>query len=116
VMDEAGLIEMPLKINGLEVKVIPVSPLAQAQNNEEIGNVMQWMQIIAGFGPEGQIAARTDAIVDFIADKLGIPGELRTTPEEREEMQQAAMAMAAQVAGGENADTGDLQAPPAAAA
>jgi hypothetical protein len=45
VMDERGLIDLPLQVNGLEVKVSPVAPLAMAQNMEEINNIMQFMQI-----------------------------------------------------------------------
>ena len=99
VMDERGLIEMPLKVNGLEVKVSPVSPIAQAQNLGDIEKIMNWVQLSASLGPEGQMAVRTGSISDYVADKLGIPAELRTTDAERQQMmeqaQQAAM-MAAQ--------------------
>ena len=101
VMDERGIIEMPLRVNGLEVKVTPVSPIAQAQNMGDIEKIMQWVQMAAGLGPEGQIAIKTDGIADYIADKLGVPANLRTTPQEREEIKQQAMqaAQAAQEAG-----------------
>jgi predicted DNA-binding protein len=41
VMDDRGLIDMPLRVNGLEVRVMPTSPLAMSQNMEEIQNIMQ---------------------------------------------------------------------------
>ena len=91
VMDERGMIEMPLKVNGLEVKVQPVSPIAQAQNMGNIEKVMQWVQLSSSLGPEGQMAVRTGAISDHVADKMGIPAELRTTPEERQQMMEQAM-------------------------
>jgi hypothetical protein len=102
VMDEKGLIDMPLRVNGLEVKVTPVAPLAMAQNMEEVNAIMQYMQIMnsGGFGTDGQMAIKTDAAVDFIGDKLGVPMAVRNTQAERavlmEEMQaqQATMAMA----------------------
>ena len=102
VMDEKGLIDMPLRVNGLEVKVTPVAPLAMAQNMEEVNAIMQYMQIMnsGGFGTDGQLAIKTDAAVDFIGDKLGVPMAVRNTQAERavmmEEMQaqQATMAMA----------------------
>ena len=47
---------------------------------------MGWMQIIQQLGPMGQMAVRIDRVADFVADKLGIPAELRTTPQERQEM------------------------------
>jgi hypothetical protein len=102
VMDEKGLIDMPLRVNGLEVKVTPVAPLAMAQNMEEVNAIMQYMQIMnsGGFGTDGQLAIKTDVAVDFIGDKLGVPMAVRNTQAERavmmEEMQaqQATMAMA----------------------
>jgi len=94
VMDDQGLIEMPLRVNGLEVKVIPVSPIAQAQNMGDIEKITQWVQIASSLGPEGQMAVRTGGIADYIADKLGIPANLRTTPEERMQMMEQAAQMA----------------------
>jgi len=94
VMDERGIIEMPLRINGLEVKVTPVSPIAQAQSMGDIEKIMQWVQLSSSLGPMGQMSVKVDGISDHIADKLGIPAELRTTPLERQQMiQQAAQAL-----------------------
>jgi len=104
VMDDRGLIELPLSVNGLQVKVSPIAPIAQAQNMGDIEKVMQWVQASAALGPEGQMAVKTGAIIDHVADKMGIPAELRTTPQEREEMMQQAMQaaqMAAQAQEGE---------------
>lgn len=112
VMDERGLIDMPLRVNGLEVKVTPVAPLAMAQNMEEVNAIMQYMQISQTLGTDGQLAIKTDMLVDYLADKLGVPAAVRNTAAERavlmEEMknqqqQQAiaqAMAMQAQAGAG----------------
>jgi hypothetical protein len=112
VMDERGLIDMPLRVNGLEVKVTPVAPLAMAQNMEEVNSIMQYMQISQNLGTDGQLAIKTDVLVDYLADKLGVPAAVRNTAAERavlmEEMrnqqqQQAiaqAMAMQAQAGAG----------------
>ena len=97
VMDERGLIELPLDVNGLQVKVTPVAPIAQAQNMGDIEKILQWVSSAAQLGPEGQMAVKTSAIVDHVADKMGIPAALRTTPQEREQMMQQAM-QAAQMA------------------
>jgi hypothetical protein len=106
VMDERGLIDLPLRVNGLEVRVSPVAPLAMAQNMEEINSIMQFMQIAATMGNEGQLAIKTSDALDFIGDKLGVPASVRTTAAERayliEEQRklmmqdQAMMAMAGQ--------------------
>ena len=112
VMDERGLIDMPLRVNGLEVKVTPVAPLAMAQNMEEVNSIMQYMQIAQSLGTDGQLVIKTDMLVDYLADKLGVPAAVRNTAAERavlmEEMrnqqqQQAiaqAMAMQAQAGAG----------------
>jgi hypothetical protein len=94
VMDEKGLIVMPLKVNGMQVKVSPVAPLAMAQNMEEISNIMQFKQLAEAFGPEGQMALNNGETVDYIGDKLGVPATLRMSSIER----QQAMAQQAQIA------------------
>ena len=93
IMDEQGLITLPLRINGLEVKVVPVSPLAQAQNMTEVQDVLQWIGITSQFGPVGQAMIDFAAVSDFVADKLGVPLDLRTTEEERQQAEQMAMQM-----------------------
>ena len=102
VMHERGLIHLPLRVNGLEVKVTPVAPLAQAQNMEEINAIMQYMQMMQAFGGEGAIAIKTDAAIDYIGEKLGVPAAIRNDAAERavlldemkNQQQQAAMAQA----------------------
>lgn len=104
VMDERGLIDLPLRVNGLEVKVSPVAPLAMAQNMEEINSIVQFLQLTAALGNEGQLAMKTGDLIDYLGDKLGVPAYLRTTAPERAylieeqrklaEQDQAMMAMA----------------------
>jgi hypothetical protein len=100
VMDERGLIDLPLRVNGLEVKVSPVAPLAMAQNMEDVTNVTQFVQLASQLGPEGQATPKYGEIIDFIADKLGIPSKLRASAEERrfnlEQAAQQAQQMAMQ--------------------
>lgn len=101
IMDEEGLIDLPLKINGLEIKVVPISPIAQAQGMGDIEKILQWYQISAQLGPEAALTGKPEAISDYIADQLGVPAAVRATPQEREQkmqamQQQQAMAMMAQ--------------------
>ena len=106
IMNEQGLIVMPLKVDGQQVKVVPVSPLAQAQNMDEVNDVLQFMQVVQMMGPEAQIALKKDNIIDFIAQRLGVPASLLTTQEERQAVmiqmaqaaEQAAMAQQAMAA------------------
>jgi len=104
IMDEEGMIDLPLKINGLEIKVVPISPIAQAQQMGDIEKTMQWAQIASQMGPEASVKVKTGEIADYIADTLGIPARVRATPEEAAQklqqlqQQQQAMQMA-QMAG-----------------
>ena len=87
VLDEMGdqkIIDLPLRIDGLEVQIIPVSPLAQAQNLDEVQNVLQWLGVASQLGPVGMATANMEAISDWVADQLGVDIGLRTTPEERQ--------------------------------
>lgn len=96
VMDGENLIDMPLKVDGQQVKVVPISPLARAQNSEELQAVMQFMQLAGSLGPIGIMAINQDEAIAFIADRLGVPPRILTTPEERAMMLQQAQQMAQQ--------------------
>ena len=114
IMDAEGLIDLPLKINGLEIKVVPISPIAQAQNMGDIEKMIQWFQLSQQLGPEAAVSAKGEAISDYIADTLGIPAKVRATPEERqqklqqmqEQQQQAQMAQMLQSGGKGGASAG----------
>jgi hypothetical protein len=88
IMDDRGIIDLPLKVNGLEIKVTPVSPLAMSQNMDDVQNIMQFAQIAQQSGPEGQMILKMDALLDLIGDKMAIPQAVRNSPEEREMMKQ----------------------------
>ncbi|QRV71463.1 head-tail connector [Methylophilales phage MEP301] len=98
VMDQRGIIDLPLKVNGLEIKISPVAPLAMAQNMDEVQNILQYAQIAQQAGPQGQMAIKVDVMLDHIAEKLGIPQKLRPTPQERMMMQQQMAQQAQQMA------------------
>ena len=93
-MNELGMIELPLKVNGLQVKISPTAPLAMAQNMEKVNEVLNYMKILQGLGPQGQLFLNQEKAMDFIADNLGIPASLRTTPEQRQALIQQAQQMA----------------------
>jgi hypothetical protein len=93
IMDEKGLINLPLKVNGLEIKISPVSPLAKAQNLDDINDVMQFAQIASSLGAGGQAEMKPEKIAKYVADKLGIPSDLRTSDEEKQLIEQQMMMM-----------------------
>jgi len=93
IMDERGMIRLPLKINGVQVKIVPSAPLAQAQNMERVSEVLQFAQIVQQT-PIGQFVLKQDAFLDYLAKSMAVPSEIITTPMERMELQKQAMAMA----------------------
>ena len=106
VMDQAGYIDLPLKINGVEVKVTPVAPLAQAQKLQEVNDIVQFMQIANSLGPQGQMALSIPRITAFIASKMNIKQELLSTPEEQEAMMQQMQEQAMAEQGPQTANDG----------
>ena len=98
VMDELGMIELPLRVNGLQVKVQPVAPIAMSQNMGKVNEILQYMQIAQSMGPAGQLAVKQEVLLEYIADQLAIPAEVRLSPEERQQIQQMLMQQAQQMA------------------
>jgi hypothetical protein len=96
VMNELGMIVLPLKVNGVEVKMMPTAPLAMAQNMEKVSEVLNFMQIAQGLGPQGQLYINQEKAMDYIAENLGVPAEILTTPEERQALIEQAQQLAQQ--------------------
>ncbi len=86
VMDQENIIDLPLKVDGRQIKVVPISPLAKAQANDELGSVLQFAQLAAQSGPAGQVALNQTELINFVADRLGVPARLMNTEEQRAEL------------------------------
>jgi len=87
VLDRQGLIDLPLKVNGVQIKVTPVSPLAEAPKMEEVNKVLNFMQIAQAMGPAGVAAINLQEAVAFIAEKMGIDQRVLNSAEEQQMMQ-----------------------------
>jgi len=98
VMDEQNIIDLPLRVNNMEVRVVPTSPLAQAQNMEDLEKVLQFAQIAAQFGQAGQMTINQEDMLEYIATKMGVPQSILTTPAERDQMMQQMMQQQQQAA------------------
>jgi len=98
IMDDRGLIDLPLRVNGLEIKITPVSPLAMSQSMEEVQNIIQFMKIAESIGQEGKMMIKVSAMLDLIAEKMAIPRVIMNSPAERQMMIQQATDAAQQVA------------------
>lgn len=98
VMDQLNIIDLPLEVNGQQVKVVPTSPLAQTQNMEDLEKVLQYAQIAMQFGQAGMMQLNQDETLDYIAVKMGVPQALLNTPEQKEIMLQQMQQMQEQMA------------------
>lgn len=89
VMDTQGLIDLPLRVNGQEIKVTPVSPLAQAQKLQEVNDAMQYAQIAGSMGPQGQATISVGRLLQFVAERMGVDSRVLATPEEQMQFMKA---------------------------
>lgn len=99
VLDERGVIDFPLRVNGREVRVLPTAPLANAQFMDEVEAVVNFSAVAQQIDPMmGRAAVDENAAIDFIGEKMGVPATLRRTPDERKAKVEELMAQAAQMA------------------
>lgn len=100
ILKKQGRIEVPT-INGREVKVRSVSPLAQAQANQDISNVARYLQLVGGtFGPEMlQMLIDSEASAIYLAKKFGVPESLIRDEEQRKQIAAIAQQLAQQQSG-----------------
>lgn len=111
-MDEMGIIELPLKIDGLQVKIVPISPLAMASNKDKVNDILSFLQLSQQLGGVGGALLKMDAVGDYLADMLGVPSSLRTTSEERQQIMEQTMMLAQQQAEAQQGQAPQQQAQP----
>lgn len=97
ILKKQGRIEVPT-VNGREVKVRSVSPLAQAQANQDISSVARFLELVGGvFGPEMlQLLIDSEQTAIHLAKKFGVPESLIRDEEQRKQIAALAQQMAQQ--------------------
>lgn len=87
ILKKQGRIEVPT-VNGREVKVKSVSPLAQAQANQDITAVARFLELAqTSFGPEMmQILINSEETAAYLAKKFGVPDTLIRDETERKQI------------------------------
>ena len=100
ILKKQGRIEVPT-VNGREVKVRSVSPLAQAQANQDISSVARFLELVGGsFGPEMlQLLVDGEQTAIHLAKKFGVPESLIRDEDQRKQIAQMAQQMAQQQQG-----------------
>jgi hypothetical protein len=95
-LDRQNIINMnDFRVDGVNIAIDVVSPLALGQAQEEINNVMRFVEFgVSTFGPEAAMTfMKVDEVLRFVADELNIPVELRAS---KDEIEQAKLALAQQ--------------------
>ena len=89
ILRKQGRIDLPT-VNGREVKVRSVSPLAQAQSNQDITTVARFLELVGtNFGPDMvNLLIDSEETAIYLAKKFGVPDTLIRDGAEREQMQQ----------------------------
>jgi len=93
-LSKQGRIEIPT-VNGREVKIKSVSPLAQAQSNQDIVSLDRFLEMVAGrFGPEViNLLVSSEETAIYLAKKFGVPDHLIRDIGERQQMVEMAQQM-----------------------
>jgi len=101
ILKKQGRIEIPT-LNGREVRIRPVSPLAQAQANQDISTVARFLELVGGtFGPEMlQLLIDGEQTAIHLAKKFGVPESLIRDENQRKQIAAMAQQMAQQQQGG----------------
>ncbi len=97
ILKELGLFP-ELSVNGKEVTIKQVSPLAQAENTEKFQNTQLWMATIANFLPPEVIAAKVkvEDLPSKFQQQLGVDPDLIRTEAETKELAQTVQSAATQ--------------------
>jgi len=87
ILKKQGRIELPT-VNGREVRVKSISPLAQAQANQDISTVARFLELVGGvFGPEMlQILIDGEQTAVHLAKKFGVPDNLIRDEDQRRQI------------------------------
>jgi hypothetical protein len=75
-----------IDIDGVQVQVQVISPLAQEQNIADVEIVVRWLSILGALSPElVMMGAKSEDLPDWLADKLGVPAILVRDENERKQ-------------------------------
>jgi hypothetical protein len=90
ILTRRGLLQ-PLQLDGRDIEIKFLSPLAKAQDAEDIINVQQAVQfVLQNAGPDqAKIGFKQEDFGTWVASKTGMPAELVRTPAEKAQVIQA---------------------------
>jgi hypothetical protein len=106
ILEELGLVDLQdLRVDGNLLAIEHVSPLAQAQSEEEVLAIMRYLEMIAGmYGAERlEEAAPLEKTIKAVGPRLNVPQEMMPTAADKQKAMMAQMAQMAGAAGEEMA-------------
>jgi hypothetical protein len=95
-LDRVGKIDLnDFRVDGNVLALQHVSPIAQAQDQEDLGSIMRYTEfMIMTFGPEmSMMLMNAEALSQTVAEKLGVPMDIRPTDEQKAQVMQLIQAM-----------------------
>lgn len=100
ILYENRMVPQPVKVDTLGVVLSVTSPLARGQNVEDIQTVMQWVDMAAQVGGQQAVMAKAkpSEMMDFFAEKLGIPQRLLKNQQEEQQFMEQMKQVAQQAA------------------
>jgi len=103
ILSKQGRIDIP-SVDGKEVKVVPRSPLAKAQHQQDVADVSRFNEIIAmTFGPQMlNMIVKQDEVAKYLAEKMNLPEKLIRDAAEQQELANQLQNMAQQGSMGSN--------------
>ena len=77
IYSKQGLLDIP-KVDGRELRIVPVSPLLRAQDQQDVSDFVRFQQTVAStFGPEiTPVLYNQEEVIRYLASKFGIKEEL----------------------------------------
>lgn len=85
VMHRRRLIATKLPIDQLVTKLTITSPIARAQQAQDVSNIVNWLQIILSIGGQEamMLSAKIEEVFAYLGEKLGVPPDLIRNQAER---------------------------------
>lgn len=108
ILKKQGRLVLP-KLDGREVKIVNVSPLAQAQHNENVARVARWLELLnAGFGPQMvNLVVKAEEAAAYTGSEIGVPEKLIRSEPERQALSQAIAATSQLMGAGAGGGAGE---------
>jgi hypothetical protein len=83
IYSEQGILDIP-KVDGREIRIVPVSPLLRAQDQQDVADFVRFQQTVSGtFGPDITPALyNQEQVIRYLASKFGVKEELLASRDE----------------------------------